>query len=283
MSVRTDFTEGGSCERARTARLSRAAADFSRHGARGGGDRGVRLAGKIVTAARAKPGKRRAKPEKRRALAEAERLLIAISRGGQSYAAGGVDDTTSPPLRRLVSAGLIHVRGGVAVLTAAGEALFRRTGGRLRPANQDEFKRQHEARVYVGLWEAREGIVARNLGESPLGWLKRRGAITAAEFRAGMKLRRDFEFAGLAPRVTVNLLGVGGWQEMTSSQLDARQRFNDAMASLDPGNRDILIEICCFNTGLERAGEERDWPKRSAKVVLKLALAALAEYYGMGE
>ena len=54
------------------------------------------------------------------------------------------------------------------------------------------------------------GPSQRNLDESPLAWLARRKdkdgrpLISDAEFSAGEKLRADFWFAQMTPRVTAN-------------------------------------------------------------------------------
>lgn len=45
--------------------------------------------------------------------------------------------------------------------------------------------------------------VTVNLAESPLGWLFARGHVSRRQLDAGEQLRRDWEKAQLAPRVTM--------------------------------------------------------------------------------
>ncbi len=48
---------------------------------------------------------------------------------------------------------------------------------------------------------------------------------------------------------------------------------------MDPKFADILIEICCFLRGVEDSETKFGWPRRSGKLVLQLALSALARHY----
>lgn len=41
----------------------------------------------------------------------------------------------------------------------------------------------------------------------------------------------------------------------------------------------VALDVCCFMKGLELVERERQWPARSAKLMLKTALLALHRYY----
>lgn len=134
--------------------------------------------------------------------------------------------------------------------------------------------------------------------ESPLLWLHRRpgkdGApqISAAEFAAGERFRADLTLAQMLPRITVNWdagLAAGTHApgrspaEASDSSLAARQRVRLACKRLGPELSGLAIDVCGFLKGLDQVERERKWPARSAKVVLRLALSALVEHYGLGE
>lgn len=134
--------------------------------------------------------------------------------------------------------------------------------------------------------------------ESPLLWLFRRrgkdGApqITQEEFAAGERFRADLTLAEMLPRLTVNwdaALAAGthsarhGPADASDSSLAARQRARRACDRLGPELSGLAIDVCGFLKGLDQVERERRWPARSAKVVLRLALQALAEHYGLAQ
>lgn len=138
--------------------------------------------------------------------------------------------------------------------------------------------------------------VALNERESPLLWLHRRPGrdgrpqISAAEFAAGERFRADLTLAQMLPRVTVNWdagLAAGthasshGPASASDASLAARQRIRQACKRLGPELSGLAIDVCGFLKGLDEVERERGWPSRSGKVVLRLALAALAEHYGL--
>ena len=133
--------------------------------------------------------------------------------------------------------------------------------------------------------------------ESPLLWLYRRPGkdgrpqISGEEFAAGERFRADITLAGMLPRVTMNWdaaltpeqAGAGPRDVAGSSDtaLAARQRVRLACDRLGPELSGLAIDICGFLKGLDLVEKERRWPPRSAKVVLRVALAALVTHYGL--
>ena len=62
----------------------------------------------------------------------------------------------------------------------------------------------------------------------------------------------------------------------------ARARVAAALCAVGPEFENILLDTCCFLLGVEESESRYGWPRRSAKLVLKLALSALARHYSGG-
>jgi hypothetical protein len=130
-------------------------------------------------------------------------------------------------------------------------------------------------------------VVAVNLAESPLGWLARRGMVSAVQFAAGERLRADHARAGLGARVTMRWDAVptgrnerqGSADAQTLGSLSARRRFEAAMAAVGPGLSDVLWRVVCEGEGLTDAERGLGWPARAGKLVLGLALDRLVAHY----
>lgn len=133
-----------------------------------------------------------------------------------------------------------------------------------------------------------------NLAESPMLSLARRRDkdgtpfLTDAMVGAGERLREDFELAQMGPRTTQN------WEKFLTStdrstfqpgsdhgggSSSARDRVHQALQELGPGLGDVVLRCCCYLEGLETAERRMGWSARSGKIVLRIALQRLSEYY----
>lgn len=129
----------------------------------------------------------------------------------------------------------------------------------------------------------------------PLEWLRERKDrdgnpwIGNEEYAAGLRLRADFEKAQLQPRVTASWTGVpndrtrgapGMGLDIRERVADAQQRVRSALAAVGLDHANILLDVCCFDTGLGNVERRSGWPQRSGKVILQIALRQLARHYG---
>lgn len=130
--------------------------------------------------------------------------------------------------------------------------------------------------------------VTVNAAESPLGWLFARGLVSQRQYDAGERLRSDWERGQLSPRVTMlwDAAPVSSGRsapadkpDLGGAQIDARRRFDAAIAAAGPGLSDILWRIVCAGEGMREAETALGWPARAGKLVLSLALDRIADYY----
>ncbi len=127
--------------------------------------------------------------------------------------------------------------------------------------------------------------VTVNLAESPLAWLHARGHLGERLLNAGEKLRADYELAQLSASITmrwdpvrVKSTGDRGLSP-SERQIAARQRFDGAIKAAGKGLEDILWRVVCAGEALPEAEKALGWPIRSGKLVLKIALERIADYY----
>lgn len=178
------------------------------------------------------------------------------------------------------------------IATAGRAFLRRRTAG----GGADAFQLQHGAIGEMVLENEGETHRVRvNSEESPLAWLRRRKGkdgcpmIDAASYEAGERLRSDITQAGLLPGVTAcwdaipRVEGGPSPSHATDRMVAARQRLRLALDAVGADFADLLLDLCGFLKGLETIERERGWPPRSGKVVVKFALARLAQHYGLDE
>lgn len=123
-------------------------------------------------------------------------------------------------------------------------------------------------------------ILARKYDKNGFRYLNNR------QIAASERLREDYEVAQISAQITQD------WHEQIaqyaqefrdgetpSTQQLARQHWAMAMSDLGPGLADISYLVCCLQEGLESAEKLLGWPARSGKIVLRIGLMRLAEFY----
>lgn len=128
-----------------------------------------------------------------------------------------------------------------------------------------------------------------NRDESPISWLFARGYLTRRQFAAGEALRRDYEMAQLDRMATMSWSPVsrssrvGDGLSYSEAQIAAKSRFDGALDMAGRDMRDICWRIICAGEALPNAEKDMGWPARSGKLVLRLALDRVADYYRIAE
>ncbi|MGD8326728.1 MAG: DUF6456 domain-containing protein [Sphingomonadales bacterium] len=214
----------------------------------------------------------------------------------------GAKTLPSSLIAELEKKDLVQRQGDQVIINSRGHSLLKRMCA-LKPSSKaqhvktDPYVAQHQQRGRKVV-KAHEGMrsVVVNLSDSPLWWLKSRKGkngrplISQTQFDAGERLRSDWETAHKGPRVTMN------WDmtirdsgqcfadkvyDPTPTEMNAKLRFERALEVLGPGLSDIVLRVCCHHEGLEGAERALNWPQRSGKVVLSIALSQLARHYGL--
>ncbi len=140
-----------------------------------------------------------------------------------------------------------------------------------------------------------------NLRENPLLWLARRKDARGRPYlephqvAAGERLRAEYEAARMQPRVTADWnpafvasdrgrmrAGARTPYSFAERAIAARQRVHRALEAVGPELADIVVAVCCLGHGIEAAEKALSWPRRSARLVLRIALERLAAHYGIG-
>ena len=73
--------------------------------------------------------------------------------------------------------------------------------------------------------------------------------------------------------------GKSSGPEVTIAKIDARRRFDEAIAAAGSGLSDILWRIGCSGECMREAEGALGWTARAGKLVLTIALDRVADYY----
>ena len=76
-----------------------------------------------------------------------------------------------------------------------------------------------------------------------------------------------------------NRRGAPSGLNRSERMLSAKARFDGALAALGPDLSDIAWRVICAGEAMPVAEREMAWPVRSGKLVLRIALDRLADFY----
>lgn len=195
-------------------------------------------------------------------------------------------------LEEALSAGLLRREGSVLYVQDTARTFLKRAMVKER---EEIFQEQHRQCDVVSVEiEGERYNAKRNELSSPMLALSRlkdrdgQGFFSADALEAGERLASDFHRGHLSPRITASWeprlakRGKGqsnGAQDLSDTAMSARMRFSKAADAMGPELAGVAIDVCCFEKGLELVERERQWPVRSAKLMLRTALLALARHY----
>lgn len=238
-------------------------------------------------------------PKWQKRLAIPGAVLKPLSGDGSAYGVFPRGDQRRRPLARLERQSVLRARAE-GLITEMAPDCFRlaQTPDILSQRRRGNYQTQHAVRQRKRFIDADGHIAQRdvNLAESPLArWMKpdrRTGTswLTPEEFEAGERLRADYHRSVLADRITSDWDGYlapvrsgrpRAREAAPLSAQDAKDRVMSALAAAGPGLDRIVSAVCLRETGLEAAEQADNWPRRSGKAMLKLALQRLAIHYGM--
>lgn len=134
-----------------------------------------------------------------------------------------------------------------------------------------------------------------NLNESPLARLSIsiNGAapfLQRHHLESGERVRRLFERARMLQRTTMSYdpnrlpdksRSGGTGSDLSGSAIDARRELDRIRDVLADDCTAAVFDVCGYLKGLQTIEMERSWPRRSAKLVLRVGLEQLARHFGL--
>ena len=132
-----------------------------------------------------------------------------------------------------------------------------------------------------------EDVLVRLAARGPSG----PACLAPHHLAAAERLERLIRRAQLSPRVTMSYspTSVGGGrggqangvETASDGAADARLKLSRIASALPADCWGVLFDVCGLGKGLQLVETERRWPRRSAKLVLRIGLEQLAAQFGL--
>jgi hypothetical protein len=221
--------------------------------------------------------------------------VVDVARRQGWIRATGPDDRLSELGAQALHAGVLCERapaadGRPAPRTAAAAA--RPSASPVRPGRTRSLP-AHDRRRHGG---HRVGPAAGHMLERLARMRDAKGAplLSAAQVEAGLRLAGDFQRGQMQPRTTFDWAGAAlgvprrapghpQGDNLPETAARAQARVRQALDAAGREFADLLLDICCFERGLEAVEAAQGWPARSGRLLLGLALDRLTRHYGTFE
>ena len=127
-------------------------------------------------------------------------------------------------------------------------------------------------------------VTRRVVTQRPIDQYHYQHNITDRQYLAAERFYSDWYHAGLGPRVTANLTGVGGGgvNYGTNHQHRANRRHSAALSVLDMYDQGFVIDVVCYDKFLGGQLMKNRVTIRTRFDRLRDALDRLAKFYGIG-
>jgi len=208
---------------------------------------------------------------------------------GDIYKVNSVKKSIGLPIKQvklLLSAGVISFRGNEIVANAQSKNWLKRR----MLESENKFLAQHQ-NIETGIdGEKRninEGVLSR------LAFASRGNApyLMPHQLEAGRRFSSLYEKANLRARVSMSYGAFGGGgnkagfikSDISDMAIDARNEINRILQEIPKDCSSVIIDVLGEEKGLQMIESERGWPRRSAKLVLRIGLEQLAIIFGLCE
>ncbi len=157
--------------------------------------------------------------------------------------------------------------------------------------HQEQFSEQHRKIIH------KQGGIKYNLNENIIVRLSiakngQEPFLLPHHIEAAKRFSFLFEKSHLRQSITIryNEGAVAGSKrslnfsnDISDMAIDAREKIEKILAYLPKDCAKVILDVCGFEKGLQKIEKEHGWPSRSAKLVLRIALEQMANYFGIGQ
>ena len=206
-------------------------------------------------------------------------------RQGSAPSAGRVPGLPVVDIRRLAADGVLELEADRCRPTDAARFwLKRQLAGDGDHAAQHRRTRSTPLAPKVNDLEGVLGRLARPSGRDATAFL------SAHHLAAARHVAELVRHAQMLPRVTMSYdparirsPGSGGTLPFNPAESagDASRKLQDCLGSLPPECAGVVLDVCGFHKGLQQVEFERQWPRRSAKLILRVGLGLVADHFGL--